>query len=521
MTVTHKRTTDKPKDAKEKKQTSRSQLGKRGPKLARACREAPQEPVRSQKRGEELGEELDALDRQVKEFLEQVSEELARQTGFVKRKRAISGAIFAQALIFGWMVNPEASYTQLQQLLAILGSPASAQALEQRMTERGADFLLSLLSGLLGVCAESEGVMCEVLQRFKGVYLQDGSLITLPDELEGLYKGCGGGSEEGGRSGLRLQVRLNLLTGELQGPWLQEAVQCEREGAGSIEQDPLAEGALQVVDSAYVTLEKMKTSAQQKLWWLTTARADWQVTDERGIKSSLPNFLKSREKQQVIDEWVTVGSQAGKKQRVRLLAYRVSEQRAQQRRAQHNHNSKTRPKGCRRDVQVGKKHQRPSIDGRHRRKSGKTRLELADWTILLTNVPEALLAPHEARVLMRARWQIELLWRLWKERGQIDIWRSEKPMRILCEIYAKIIGQVIQHWLILRGCWLQPHRSMVKASKAVQWLALAYLLSLSGPITVQRVKQLLQQAMQRSRVNTRPKRCSTSHLLEEPTRVLA
>jgi hypothetical protein len=519
MTVAQKKTANKPEDAKGKKQTSRSQVSKRRQKIARACRKDPLERALSHKGAQGQLEELDALDSQVKEFLEHVSEEVARETGFIKRKRAITGALFAQVLIFGWMIQPEASYTQLQQMLAILGCTASAQALEQRMNERGADFLLTLLYGLLGVCVESEGVMCEVLQRFKGVYLQDGTLVTLPDELEGLFEGCGGNSDQGGRSGLRLQVRLNLSTGELQGPWLKEAVQCEREGAGSIEQDPLPEGSLHLVDLAYVTLEKMKTYAQTKRWWLTTARADWRVTDARGITTSLPEWIKSRKTQLVIDEWVTVGSQAGKKQRVRLLAFRVGEERAKQRREQNNRNSKTRPKGCRRDVRVGKKHQRPSIDGRHRRKSGKKRLELADWTILLTNVPEALLAPHEARVLMRARWQIELLWRLWKERGQIDIWRSEKPMRILCEIYAKIIGQVIQHWLILRACWQQPHRSLVKASKAVQWLALAYLLSLSGPITPQRVKQLLQQAMQRSRVNTRPKRCSTSHLLEEPTRV--
>lgn len=521
MTVAQKKRANKPKDESQNKQASKSQVSKRRQKIARACRKDPGVETLCQKRAEGLLEDLDSLDRQIKEFLEQVSEELARETGFVKRKRAISGAMFAQALIFGWMIHPEASYTQLQQMLAILGCPASAQALEQRMNERGADFLLSLLYGLLGVCVESEGVMCEVLQRFNGVYLQDGSLITLPDELEGLLKGCGGNSEQGGRSGVRLQVRLNLSTGELQGPWIKEAVQCEREGAGSIEQDPLPQGALHLVDCAYVTLEKMKTSAQQKLWWLTTARADWQVTDERGIKSSLPQWIKSREKQSVIDEWITVGSQAGKKQRVRLLAYRVSDERAKQRREQSNRNSKTRPKGCRRDVRVGKPHQRPSLDGRHRRKPGKKRLELAEWTILMTNVPEALLAPHEARVLMRSRWQIELLWRLWKERGQIDIWRSEKPMRILCEIYAKIIGQVIQHWLILRGCWQQLHRSLVKASQAVQLLALAYLLSLSGPVTLQRIKQLLQQAMLRSRVNTRPKRRSTSHLLEEPTRACA
>lgn len=461
------------------------------------------------------------LDTQVKAFFEQVTEELARQTGFVKRKSAISGAMFAQALIFGWLSHPEASYTYLQQMLAVLGCTASAQALEQRMTKAGADFLLALLQALLGICVESEGVMCEVLQRFHGVYVQDGSLITLPDELEPCYKGCGGNSEHGGRSAIRIQVRLNLSTGGLQGPFLQEAVACEREGAASTEQAPLPAGSLRVTDSAYVTLQQMKQDEQHARYWLTHARADWQITDAQGIKKSLPQFLKSRSKQKVIDEWVTLGSQRSTQQRVRLIAFRVSPQTIHRREQQAKKACKTRPKGSRRDVRVGKKHQRPSIDGRHRKKTSQKRMELLEWTILLTNVPEALLSSHEARVLMRSRWQIELLWRLWKERGQIDIWRSEKPMRILCEVYAKVIGQVIQHWLLLRGCWQEPHRSLVKASQAVHMLAIAYLLSFSGPVTTKRMEKLLRLAMKRSRVNTRPTRFCTSHLLEDPIRVLA
>jgi len=37
--------------------------------------------------------------------------------------------------------------------------------------------------------------------------------------------------------------------------------------------------------------------------------------------------------------------------------------------------------------------------------------ELVQWTIVLTNVPVSLLAAAEAMALLRARWQIELLWK--------------------------------------------------------------------------------------------------------------
>jgi hypothetical protein len=71
------------------------------------------------------------------------------------------------------------------------------------------------------------------------------------------------------------------------------------------------------------------------------------------------------------------------------------------------------------------------------------RLRLADWTILLTNVPPEMLGVQEALVLMRWSFQIELLWKLWKEHGKLDTWRSYKPERILTEIYAKLLGLII------------------------------------------------------------------------------
>ena len=43
-------------------------------------------------------------------------------------------------------------------------------------------------------------------------------------------------------------------------------------------------------------------------------------------------------------------------------------------------------------------------------------------------------------VLLRVRWQIELLFKLFKSHTQVDTWQSQKPWRILCEVYAKIGG---------------------------------------------------------------------------------
>lgn len=85
---------------------------------------------------------------------------------------------------------------------------------------------------------------------------------------------------------------------------------------------------------------------------------------------------------------------------------------------------------------------------------------------MLTNVPLSLLSAAEAMALMRARGPIELLWKLWKELGAIDEWQTAHPVRILCELYAKLLGMLVQHWVVLLSCWDDPHRSLVGAAEA-------------------------------------------------------
>jgi hypothetical protein len=60
-----------------------------------------------------------------------------------------------------------------------------------------------------------------------------------------------------------------------------------------------------------------------------------------------------------------------------------------------------------------------------------TRLALAAWTLFVTNVPAERLTLREVLVLGRMRWQIELLFKLWKSQGHVDESRSTKPWRIL------------------------------------------------------------------------------------------
>ena len=62
----------------------------------------------------------------------------ARETGFVQRQSKMGGAGFVQALVFGWMGNPEATLEQLAQSAAAVGVEISPQGLDQRFTSEAA-----------------------------------------------------------------------------------------------------------------------------------------------------------------------------------------------------------------------------------------------------------------------------------------------------------------------------------------------------------------------------------------------
>src|SRR5437660_4416797 len=156
---------------------------------------------------------------------------IERETGFVERSTAqLDGPIFAQTTVMCWMDNPEASYSQLQHVASSLGVQVSNQAIEQRFGAPSAALMRGVLEEAVSQVISSEATAPEVLGRFNGVYLQDGTVISLPAALAQSWPGCGGNTPEAGQSSLRAQVRLELSQGQMQGPWLQPGRAAERSG---------------------------------------------------------------------------------------------------------------------------------------------------------------------------------------------------------------------------------------------------------------------------------------------------
>ena len=68
------------------------------------------------------------------------------------------------------------------------------------------------------------------------------------------------------------------------------------------------------------------------------------------------------------------------------------------------------------------------------RQVSATRLARAAWTLGVTHVPGERLTVREGLVRGRMRWQIALLFKLWKSHGRVDESRRTTPWRILGEV---------------------------------------------------------------------------------------
>jgi len=361
----------------------------------------------------------------------------AKEVGFIKRQRKFSGSTFAQTLVFGWLNNPEATLEDLTQTAADLGVMISPQGLEKRFAQEACDFLKLMLEDTVGTLISADPVSVDIFQRFAGVYIKDGSIVSLPDALHGTWQGCGGRVMKNTKASVKIHLQVNMNTGELNGPHLYAG----RTQDKSTHVAYAPAGSLEIFDLGYFSLNVMKDMGEQGVFWLSRIHTQCDIYHE-GDRWDLVDYLE-RHCAHELDTPILLGVRA--KVPCRLLAVRVPDKVASERRRKIRYEYK-----------------------REGKVPSKRLLALTNWTILVTNVPCEKLTLAEAFVLKRIRWQIELIFKLWKDQGRIDEWRTENPMRILCEFYAKLIAMIIQHWLTLSGCWHIPERSMVKAAKVIR-----------------------------------------------------
>ena len=372
------------------------------------------------------------------------ADELARETNFIKRERKLKGRHFAQALVFGWMSEGDARLETLSQSVANVSVDITRQGLHQRFTPEAATFLKAVLYESIAQVIKANQVDTSLLKRFGGVYVMDSTILVLPDKLASIWEGCTG-------SVLKISVCWELLSGQLIAIHLHDAI--EHDQQAPLQGMSLPENSIRLADLGYFKLDVLEKYDREQVLWVTRYKVGTKLYDQADHELDLLATL-STQADDILDMSVQVG--AKHKLGCRLVAQRIPPQKLKQRQDQLRR-----------------------WESRKQKQASALKWALLEWSIYLTNATNDQLTGEEVMLMARVRWQIELLFKLWKDVIDIDDWRSDHCWRILCEVYAKLIACIVQHWLMLVGGIHALDRSFTQASSVIQkWAwALAYSLT--------------------------------------------
>lgn len=429
------------------------------------------------------------LARALRSVLTTDADQIAERVGFVRRRRKLSGAAFVQALVFGWIDDPHAPVDALAARLPAAGVPVSPQALHKRFTPVAAEFLREVLLGAVGQLVAAQPAAVPLLRRFAGVYVEDSTVVPLPEALRETFPGCGGNTPGAGAAAIKAHVRWELTTGRLTGMAFQPGRQPD--GGFNAAADPLPAGSLRLADLGYFDFGVLTRLGAGGVFWISRLPPNGVVATGDERPSEVCHLLR-RWPGDRLDVAVVAGNET--RLGCRLVAFRCPPAVAARRRERLA--ERQRKKG--------------------RAVSERLRV-LCEWTVFVTNLPAERFTPEEVWVLYRLRWQVELLFKLWRSHGGFGRSHGRLGHRVLCEVYAKLLAMVVRHWLLLMTGGPLTRTNPVRAAREVRRFALAVADALPSVRRLRRVLRVLRDVLAALRPrHRRRKRPSALELLSDP-----
>ena len=354
--------------------------------------------------------EIEKLSKVLLEFFDEDQiEQLGRQTKFIQRSRELTAMPFAKLCIIGvFQEGLSASLGQLCSKLHDMDVDITPQALDLRFSESAVEFMQSLLDQSVSKLIYQQ-LDPYLLTGFNGVYLQDSTSFMLPPSFKELYAGSGGVANEAG-------MKIDL-THELQKGSSQIIIKsADTNDHGETPKEIIA-GSLSLRDLGYFKLDDIEAIENAGGYYVSRLKSSVSIykgPEKDADRIYLEEYLNKLEENETMDLEVYLG--ATKRLKTRLIIQKIPEDVANEKRknlkAQRNKKAKN---------------------------ISEKRLKLCGLNIYITDVNEDLLNALEVIKVYRIRWQIEIVFKVWKSIYKIDTVKEMKPERMLCQLYGRLI----------------------------------------------------------------------------------
>jgi len=352
---------------------------------------------------------------QLVELLAPLADAEARDTGFLKRQAKLSGLLFVLVLVSCFWSRTSrslAAYAQRAERLQP-GLSLAPQSFDERFTPAAVELLKRALAAALHLRLRVEPLAAPCLSGFPALYLLDSSTFALPEALEADYRGSGGAAPAAAAKCFWL---LEWFTGTTRQIRLEAGVKADQD-MGTAMLAGAAPGALWLFDLGFWSLAFLASIARHGSWFVSRLHGGVTVRAPAGEPVDLMAWLRGVGRQGG-ERAITLG--AGGRLACRVIAERVPEAVAAERRRKCKEGARRRGRGLRAET-----------------------LERLDWSVFVTNVPEAVLTARQVKAVYRIRWRIELLFKLAKSTAGLKGFTSAKKERVECELYAGLIALVL------------------------------------------------------------------------------
>jgi len=321
----------------------------------------------------------------------------------------------------------------LCQVAADLGVAITKQGLQKRLTSAAVVFMQLMFERSKDQLQNKVPIPLTLLTQFTAVQQVDSSGIALPDSLAAEFPGSGGNGPD---AGLKLQTIWEFLRGNLTAVLRTTGREPDQSFTGHLEH--IIRGALFLCDLGYFKLTSLGDMIADGAYFISRFDTRCGLLDPVNEKRfDLLAYLRK-----TLDDQIELDRLVGCRTKLacRVLAVRLPPDVVAERRRKARANAQ-----------------------RKGRTLSTEKLAWLEWSVYITNVPDTMLTRQQIVLLYTLRWQIELLFKLWKSEGQLNRIAGKRRERVLCEIYAKLIGMVMFHYLTAPLRWAERELSPTKA----------------------------------------------------------
>lgn len=380
-------------------------------------------------------------------LLEVNLDRLAVESGYKKRESKITPKMFLDNLMHNASCDVNKSLNSLSiDIKQNYNVDVSKQGLNERYTQEASLYLRSVLGQF---CFASDIPIDEGwLGHFNSVRIKDCTKFVLPEEYANAMPGFGGVSS---KSAAGIQYEYDLKTGSILDLNITPANRTDSKDARDT-QDNIKPNDLVIRDLGYYSIDVISKFIGVGAFIISKLNTNTFVYEKENNKYKLIEFGKlyswmKKYKLQQVDKQVYIGSEA--KMPFRLMITIVP------------------------DEVFAKRMQK--VNKYNKRMGHTTSDEYTDrarFNLIITNIPSTTIPIQAIIALYHVRWQIELVFKIWKSTFGVHKIGKMKYYRWLCILYAKLILIAI-YWqtiMIARSVFYKTKGRLLSIDKCFKTL---------------------------------------------------